>query len=105
MKFGGTAPTHAAIHIGLREVPGTVAVAPRNDFGAEERFQMKFGRSTPMAEARQAILEVNTATWASWETAGTAVLAQRAKVDDFGAAERFRMKFGRGMPMAEAAGK
>ena len=96
MKYGQGAPVAEARHSAAPRAAS--AVAPRNDFGAAERFRMKFGRATPAEEAQLQVAAINSATWASWEEPGVAVRAARAAHTDFGAAERFRMKFGHTVP-------
>jgi hypothetical protein len=69
--------------------------AAQNDAGAEERFHEKFGRNTPMEEARQ---QAHKSPGVNSPTPATS-LAPR---NDSGAEERFREKFGRNTPAEEA---
>ena len=80
------------------------------DPAAEERFRMKFGRSTPAEEARQkAAQEEYTKNMRDCAEHGcrmahekTVTVAATPATADPGAEERFRMKFGRSTPAEEA---
>ena len=81
-----------------------VSTATAGDAGAEARFRMKYGRSTPAVEAQARILQ-NEATacmhGCCLDHASKATLPPPAVANDGGAAERFRAQWGRNLPSQE----
>ena len=80
----------------------TGGLAQRSDSWTEQYFRAKYGRSSPMEEARQKAEKATTA-WRE-ETAATASKVA-PRVNNSWTEQYFRAKFGRNSPMEEARQK